>query len=192
MNDSFSSNQALQYAGLRPRFLAFLWDYVPILVYIGLLVLLALAIPVLQSLFRHPVQADVVAFLILIVPVMLYFALQEGGPQQATWGKRKMGLKVVRMGNARLATPRAMLRSVIKFLPWQLAHTAIYQSQPMGVLPQFAIWVLFLLAYGLVIIYIVLIWWNPTHRTLYDWVAGSAVVENRTAEPTRTTTSFHE
>lgn len=184
MSDPSNSTQVLRYAGLRPRLLAFLLDYVPILVYIGLLGLLAISIPPLQFLFQHPVQADVVAFLILIVPVMLYFALQEGGARQATWGKHKMGIKVMQMGNARLSTRRALLRALIKFLPWQLAHTAIYQSQPAGMLPQSAIWLLFLLAYGLVIVYVVLIWWSPTHRTIYDWVAGSAVVEDVTVGST--------
>ncbi len=168
-----------KFAGLKPRLMAFLLDYLIILIYISALVIFALVITPMQTLFSNPVQSDIVAFSILVLPVLLYFALQEGGRQQATWGKKRMRLEVINIQGNRLDLKLALIRAVIKFLPWQIAHTAIFQSTQAGELPQPIVWTLYILAYGLIIIYVVTIWKHPRHRTIYDWVAGSAVVHDR-------------
>ena len=41
-----------------------------------------------------PGTTDLVAFLLAVLPASLYFALQEGSPSQATWGKRRAGIRV--------------------------------------------------------------------------------------------------
>ena len=38
---------------------------------------------------------DVIAFFTLVLPTILYFTLQESSARQATWGKRKIGIRVV-------------------------------------------------------------------------------------------------
>ena len=48
----------------------------------------------LSPVFASPVVMDAIAFLTLILPVILYFTLQESSPRQATWGKRKAGIRV--------------------------------------------------------------------------------------------------
>lgn len=171
-----------QPAGLKPRLLAFLFDYLVILGYIAVLVILSTSFAgfrqIFQRLFQHPVQSDVVAFLILVLPVILYFAIQEGGVHQATWGKRRMKLEVTGTGERNLGISRALVRSVVKFLPWQIGHTAIFHSLDNGVLPQSIVWILFVLAYGLALLYLVLIWKSPLHRTVYDWISGTVVQKN--------------
>ena len=54
----------------------------------------------IAPLFASPVVMDGIAFLTLIFPVILYFTLQESSPRQATWGKRKVGIKVVNVDMA--------------------------------------------------------------------------------------------
>ena len=109
-------------AGLGVRLRAFFWDYLLILLYVLLLALLAWLAPPLQAPFRQPGQRDAAAFLVLVLPVALYFALAEGCAQGRTWGKRKLKLRVVRASGGPLGLPRALLRTAGKFLPWQLAH----------------------------------------------------------------------
>lgn len=47
------------------------------------------------------VARHLVGFFTLTLPIVMYFALMEGTPRQASWGKRRLGLRVVaRRGGA--------------------------------------------------------------------------------------------
>jgi uncharacterized RDD family membrane protein YckC len=50
-----------------------------------------------------PVDRGRLTFLTLVLPVILYFCFQESSLTQATWGKRKLGLRVVTAIGARLS-----------------------------------------------------------------------------------------
>ena len=65
--------------------------------------------------------------MLVTLPVTLYFASLESSSWQATWGKRTMGLRVVRTDGARLNKTRALTRTALKFIPWELTHTLIRQ-----------------------------------------------------------------
>lgn len=54
--------------------------------------------------------------LINVVVVWLYFALQESGEQQATFGKKLMGIYVTDKEGNRLSFPRATIRYFAKYL----------------------------------------------------------------------------
>lgn len=66
------------------------------------------------------VDRCLVAFITAILPVILYFTLLEGSEGGVTWWRHHMGLRVVQMSGERLGRGRALMRSVVKFLPWQL------------------------------------------------------------------------
>ena len=121
-----------------------------------------------------PWAMDLFAFLVLILPVILYFSLQEGSRRQATWGKRRVGIKVVNAQGQRLSGRQALIRSAIKFSPWQLAHTCIFQIW----FGQTSPWLIIgaLLAQGLVVIYVVSILVSKEHRAPYDWLSGAYVI----------------
>ena len=88
------------FASLRLRFVAFLLDYLVISAYLVLLMVVGLLIRssplggAFGSLFANPVSAEMTAFLLLVLPVILYFALFELSAWQASPGKRRMGLQV--------------------------------------------------------------------------------------------------
>src|SRR5699024_2302400 len=46
---------------------------------------------------------------------------------QGTLGKRKMGISVVDGFRQRIGIGRSVVRTVIKFLPWEVAHFGIWQ-----------------------------------------------------------------
>src|SRR5574337_866688 len=103
-----------KYAGLRLRAAAFAFDYLVIAGYIVVLTVIAVGVVMVSglrspgaALFANPVFSDLLTFITLVLPVILYFALQEGSPRQATWGKRKMGLRVVTAAGASLSTGQA-------------------------------------------------------------------------------------
>jgi len=178
-------------APLGSRVRAFLWDYLLILAYLVVLaavVTLLLLSPVGDrwlALFADPVRADALAALLTVLPVTLYFFLGESSAACATWGKRRVGLRVLSRGGARLSRRRALLRSVVKFLPWQISHTGIFHIADAGStgaaasMPEAWPEALILLAWSLIALYMLAIRYNALGRTPYDWVADSVVVVAR-------------
>ncbi|MEE9130462.1 MAG: RDD family protein [Phycisphaerales bacterium] len=138
-----------------------------------------------QGLMSSPVRMDLIAFITLILPVILYFTLMESSESGATFGKRRLGLRVVHKSGERLSRWRALVRSVVKFLPWQLEHTCLFHipGWPMET-QEPPVWVIVGLVLGWVAIlmYVVTLAVGPTRRTLYDWVSGSQVVMSRTED----------
>lgn len=177
----------VHYAGFAKRLKAFGFDYLFIAAYIILLAGLCLAILNIAALLGHPLAwpenpflADLLAFITLILPVILYFTLQESSPPGATWGKRKEGIRVVAAGGVQLTRSQAFFRSLVKFAPWQIAHTCLFHIPgwpfAVTVVPPLVI-AGFALVYVLVGIYIATALITKTHRTPYDWAAGSFVIE---------------
>jgi uncharacterized RDD family membrane protein YckC len=177
----------IQYAGFVKRLKAFLLDYLIILAYILVLagvnygiILSGGMLEEISPFFASPVIKDAIAFLTLILPVILYFTLQESSPKQATWGKWKVGIRVVNANGGILTKTQAFTRSLIKFLPWQIAHTCIYHIERLPfapVDPSPMVLAGFALVYLLVGIYIAFALISKKHRTPYDWAAGSYVTE---------------
>lgn len=137
---------------------------------------------VLSAATSTPWRADLLAFVTAVLPVILYFALMESSQNGATWGKRRMGLHVTHTSGAPLGRGRALLRSAVKFLPWQLAHTCLFHIPGWPLDPQEPpVWVLvgLILMWVVVGLYLVTLGVGPSRRTPYDWIAGSRVVERR-------------
>lgn len=168
------------YAGLGRRLLAFAYDYILIAIYIGMLAALALFAPPINrlftSLFADAVTSDLMAFVLLILPVILYFGISEGSARASTWGKRRVGLRVVARDGRPAGYAQTLARSALKFLPWQLGHTAVFQSIYARDSFSPGIFLLFALAYGLAIVYLLYLWRRPDHRAPYDLLAGTAVI----------------
>ncbi len=173
------------------RIAAFALDY---LLIAGYLVVLAMVSSILalgplkegwQVLMSSPERMDLVGFVTAILPVILYFTLLESSESGATWGKHRMGLRVVHRSGERLGRGRALMRSVVKFLPWQVQHTCLFHipGWPMET-QEPPVWVVVgvVLAWVVILIYVVTLAVSPTRRTLYDWVSGSQVVMSRTED----------
>jgi|JI102314A2RNA_FD_contig_51_1578006_length_1183_multi_2_in_0_out_0_1 uncharacterized RDD family membrane protein YckC len=121
----------------------------------------------------HPVKGQVIGFLTLTLPVVLYCIFTEAGSRHATFGKRIMKIEI--MGNP-LTTGEIVLRNVIKFLPWEFAHAGIlwinYINTPET--PRW-IWLLLIGPQVLVVIYVMSIVATKGSRSLYDMIAGTRV-----------------
>jgi uncharacterized RDD family membrane protein YckC len=166
------------------RILAFALDYLLISAY--LLVLAALSVLILstplaagfRALWANAVGAEVSGFFLLTLPVVLYFAVFESSSRQATWGKRVLGLRVVDQSGERLSLARSLLRSAIKFFPWELAHFTIWHfvfaASPRASPPAWTMVVL-TFVYVLAGAYLLFLFIGE-HRTPYDRMAGSYVV----------------
>src|SRR5260370_14312695 len=119
-------------------------DYLIMAAWIGLITAVGFGTSAILGIETGPVvsQTDklrghAMAFLSLTLPVILYFAIAESSQWQATVGKRALGLRVQTVAGARVGLGRSLARSAIKFLPWEIAHTAIWHvpRQPFVAIP---------------------------------------------------------
>jgi uncharacterized RDD family membrane protein YckC len=167
----------LHYAGFRLRVLAFALDYLLIAVYLFCLLGLVRVFRPPLSWFRTPSRGELTGFLSVTLPVTLYFAVSEASNRHATWGKRKLHLRVTDAAGAGVSGLRSMLRNVVKFLPWELAHAAIWKmrfaTQPETIMGT----ILLGLVWSLVIVNLISLLVSRKHQTLYDWLAGTVVIE---------------
>jgi uncharacterized RDD family membrane protein YckC len=181
------TSKAAKTAGFTKRLKAFGFDYLLICAFMILLAGLTIGtirmVGYLGFSLRwpdNPFFADLIAFSTLILPVILYFTLQESSNTQSTWGKRKVGIMVVGKDNAKLTPMHAFIRSLVKLIPWQIAHTCLFHipGWPFAVntIPPTVI-AGFVLVYVLVGVYIACALISKQNRTPYDWAAGSYVVE---------------
>ena len=167
----------VEYAGLSLRITAFAWDYLIIVGYV--LVTAVVGFTVWTTVGPFPQTPfwflDLLSFATMVLPVGLYFILQECSPRQATWGKRKKGLRVTLIDGRPLPFWRSVVRTAVKLLPWQIAHVVVYRLILSDNPP---VWVTVGLAFlwTLVGVYLLSILATRTHRAPYDWLAGSIVV----------------
>jgi uncharacterized RDD family membrane protein YckC len=169
------------------RLAAFGLDYLVIAAYMAALAIASVTITSQLAGIRsanptEPWLFDLLAFMTLVLPVILYFALNEASHRQATWGKQRMGLVVISAAGDRLGTGRSLLRSALKFLPWQIAHSSLFHipgwPAAVDVIPATAtagLWLSSTLAAASVASLFIF----ADQRTLYDRLAGTRVVLRR-------------
>jgi uncharacterized RDD family membrane protein YckC len=170
------------------RVAAFAVDYGFILVYLGFLVVVGVlgrAIGALPAAVTTPagrLVAQLVVFAVLTLPVTAWFAGWEASRSAATPGKRLLGLRVVTTSGGRVSGMRSLVRTALKFtLPWELAHTAVWNMLAWPRDPNAAVDRLLLgLANAAVVVYVVSLFVGA-RRTPYDRVAGTVVVPVRPA-----------
>ena len=126
--------------------------------------------------FQQKLVGQSVVFATIMLPIMLYFAVSESSRRQATIGKRVLRLRVTDDHGGRPALLRTVLRAVVKFAPWELAHTGVWHvsgtpfvSEPAAF--NYGIWATALL---------LALWWFASiwlgdGRTPYDRIAGTVV-----------------
>ena len=164
------------------RSLAFLIDYLLIAGYALLLLGAALLLTQVSGgeiSLVDPVTGQVIGFLTLTLPVFLYFYLLENGKCRATLGKRRMGLQVMATREEGGAPGRRiLLRNLLKFLPWEMAHTGVHwiiYYNLTGQYPPFWVFALLILPQLAVLAYFISMAVSGGVRTLYDRVAGTQI-----------------
>jgi uncharacterized RDD family membrane protein YckC len=150
-------------------------DYVVILIYLGLLFIISLALCFLVVRGIPPftyIQAQLIAFLASVIPVVLIFSVLDFRKPYGTFGKRKVGLMV------HYKTPsfwRSLFRNCIKFLPWQLAHIGVIH----GVYAENASWIATVFSVAGMLLAVMMLCmglFRKDKRHLGDIIAGTQVV----------------
>ena len=169
------------FAGFWSRAAAFALDYVLILSYLAVL---ALTMLVLNSLFgitlwmfAERVLAQLTGFLLVTLPVTLYFSFGESSARKATWGKAKLRLQVTDLRGKRIGLWKALARTGLKFVPWELSHTLVWAIAFSNA--DVPAWVNygFVLVYGWIGLNLASLVLTKKHQALYDLLARTCVVK---------------
>jgi len=175
------------------RVYALLIDYLFILVWMGaigitsfvLFVVAGDGYPDYLGMFG-PLGTQLLFFLLLTVPIGVYLYATESGRYHATLGKRKAGLRVVSVHEAPLSKMQVFWRTIVKLLPWEIAHTFVWQLQYVfythGYQPEPPVWVMIGLSGSILLaaIYVLMVLLRKDARGPHDLVAGTHVEIART------------
>lgn len=177
-----SATSHLNYASPLQRILAFGLDYLVIAAYMLVLAVAALLLNRLvpglwQTLFSTRDSAHLTAFLVLTLPVCLYFAVLQSSHWQATWGKYVLGLKLVRADGAPVSFARALARTDLQFIPWELSHTLIWQLRFDPNTTDVWIFGGFTLVWVLIGANLISMVATRTHQTIYDLIVKTLVIK---------------
>lgn len=171
----------MSHASFKRRIYAFLLDYVIIALY-GVFVVGSISFvfrSTITPLFSHsPLIAELTGFLMITLPVSLYFILCESSKWQGTFGKRKLGIRVVDQFGRRIGIGRSVLRTTIKFLPWEVAHFGIWRLMLPTELSQITVFVILNAVNLAILLYLVIPLTNKNRKNVYDFAAGTQVVKN--------------
>lgn len=158
------------------RSLAFLADILLLFV-----VLAPLGFLIQQLLGIKPTNGSGVAVTLLwnfSLPAWSYFTLSDCSDRGSTPGKRLLGIRLRSRSHQGISFGRALLRTAVKLLPWELAHIAAFAlsadlsqfsaSQSIGIGLANVLWLTYLLVAVI----------TKGKRSIHDFVAGTEVQQN--------------
>src|SRR5665647_1778336 len=155
-------------------------DWFCILVWVAITA--AIGVPLYLSGVTHSMGAvtlNLMAALIMVVPVTVGLTLLESSAREASVGKRTRHLLVVdAVTGSQVSFQRSILRTTLKIgVPWTIGHAAVFsmfQASGSGPAPA-SVWLLTVAAYVLPIIYVVSLFVGQG-RTPYDLISGTVVI----------------
>lgn len=155
------------------RILAFMLDYLLIMLYALVLFAAVVYLGWDSSVGKLSLlQQQMVSFGLLTLPVYLYFALSEFYAGK-TIGKRLLSLRVIAPRKSNI-----ICRNIWKFLPWEVAHFAVYQmSDPHSNDTPVWVWCCAIIPQLVVAAYLITLIVNKGKATLYDTWANTEVVD---------------
>lgn len=166
---------------LKRRLFAFFIDYFIIIIYaIGLWIVSSLLIKFLKLTPEntHPFLSQLIGFFTLTLPVFFYFYVSEL-TRKGTFGKRKLKL-YIDDSNSKWSNG-ILLRNIIKFLPWEMAHAGVhwlmYYSDNAMKTPQW-VWMALIVPQVIVIFYLTSIFYYKGESSVYDMMAGTRIKPN--------------
>lgn len=127
---------------------------------------------------RSDVSASDVYVMLLFnfsLPAWVYFALGDRSKTGATLGKRLLGLSTLTERGVRVGFSRALARTAVKMVPWEIVHVSAFLFAP--ALGELAVgnYVGIGVSYLLMFVYLLVAWRTGGHRSVHDVVASTRV-----------------
>jgi len=157
------------------RALAFSVDYLIIIIYGSLLFFLAHQLG-LSKLNFSPFSGQLIGLITLTIPVFLYFFLMEKSEASSTIGKRFLRISISKSSENR--NKKIFIRNLIKFLPWEIAHTGVHwivYFSRLDVEPPIWVWLLLITPQVIVLAYIISIFLTKGKSSIYDIIGRTRV-----------------
>ena len=117
-------------------------------------------------------QSQLIATGASVMPIVIVFSLMDYQAPFGTFGKRKAGLKVSYKTRAYW---RSLVRNVVKFLPWQLAHMGVIGGMYSNFASPLAMAALYV-SLGLLALLLGMTLFRKDGRHLGDMLAGTRVI----------------
>ncbi len=129
------------------------------------------------SLMKTGFQIELWVLFSISLPTWLYFTLSEQSRRQATLGKQFFHLQVARASGKRIGLGRALLRTVIKLLPWELTHMTLLVPLPIwwDASPGFPAGLI--VVYLLIGIYLAALFMTRRRQSIHDLLLDTVVVK---------------
>jgi uncharacterized RDD family membrane protein YckC len=126
--------------------------------------------------FQNSWNMEGYVLLTISLPVWLYFSISDSSSKKGSFGKRWMKLQVLNIRNsAKLSFGQSFIRTILKLLPWEIAHIGVIFPVPLyySEIPELR----WLTVLGLVLffVYFIGIVLDAQSRTLYDQLLGTQV-----------------
>ncbi|MDW3647132.1 MAG: RDD family protein [Bacteroidia bacterium] len=119
--------------------------------------------------FQDAWNMEIYVLLSISLPVWLYFAFQDSSTKKGSLGKKWMKLAVTQLENGKkLSFAKALSRTLLKLLPWEIAHLGIIFPEPMYFAEDPQIRILSILGILLFLVYFLSISLNQKQQSLYD------------------------
>lgn len=174
-------HQSAAYAGLITRVAAYTIDIV--LLFAGIAVsqgILRGVNPLLNS--TEPIAGRRLHLWVLTtvsLPILLYFALLISSHSQATIGMRLLHISVTSLGGTPIGFGRAVLRSLVMLIPFELNHVVMFYPAPIWTDPRPGFRYGFLVTSALMILYPTTILVTQNHQSIHDLIAGTTVISRQ-------------
>lgn len=118
-------------------------------------------------------------FISISLPIWFYFSYLDCRISKGTIGKRVMKLELTNLNRSKIGFGKAAVRTVLKLLPWELAHIGVIFPSPLYYNPEPSVRTLTVLAIILFIVYVIYISVAKSNQSLYDKLLGTQVISIR-------------
>lgn len=170
--------------GFFRRIAALLVDYALILGWMAVVAAISAGIAVASGGYANWLAwgtgvAQLLGFVVLVLPVGIYLFVCEASPWQATVGKRALRMRVVARDGSRAPAWRILVRTVVKLIPWEVAHFFVWHTVATAASgADFPAWLIagLVVADLLPVVYVLVVLLEPERRGPHDLVAGTRVV----------------
>lgn len=110
------------------------------------------------------------------LPSWIYFTVFDSTRDGATVGKRFLNLAVRNADGGELPRSRALVRTAVKLLPWELTHVMIFLPEPFG--DEFTPFktTMIVVVDALLLTWLAAPFVNPSRKAIHDLAASSVVV----------------
>lgn len=125
-------------------------------------------------------QIEAWVFATVSLPTWAYFALMERSSWQASLGKRLLGLQVTDTQGNRIGFSRALLRTIVKLIPWEITHLSLMLPTPIwSEAASTSLRPGLIVANALLVLYIAVAILTPHKQSVHDLIAGTMVLRGR-------------